>query len=130
MAGSCFTPGAGCCQNNSLCNQHTTNSFPLKSCQFHQLLSIKEGKARRSKRGKLEKVEHAREKEKIGGAAGNESCTCMILEASLQARHLFKGLLPSSFIARKREPRSLDTIDTVGGDLKWLGEGGEGEGGD
>ena len=76
------------------------------STEVVPIISAYERQRRQDKeKGKLDKVEHAREKEKIGGTAGNESCTCMILEASLQARHLFKGLLPSSFIARKQEPR-------------------------
>ena len=56
--------------------------FPLvASTELVAIISAISLKYQR-RQGKVEKVDHAREKEKIGGTAGNESCTCMISETS------------------------------------------------
>ena len=53
----------------------------MKDWQSYQL-RIKGAKTRQAKtkvqKAKWKNVEHAREKEKIGATAGNESCTSMI----------------------------------------------------
>ena len=81
------------------CNQHTTNSFPLTqtldaSIEELAIISAKnqrsqaEARQGKGREAKWKNVEHAREKEKIGGTAGNESCTSMIRTPLSKVRRL------------------------------------------
>ena len=85
----------------------------------------RKAKAKVQNKSKWKNIEHAREKQKIGGTAGNESCTGMI-RTPLSERGVlscFPHLLSSYKMAVRVAWKQMDANESVGGGglrLRWL----------